>query len=264
MKGSQEIDATSACHSIMPARAGVAVVVKGFLNSAMVGRLVEKFDETPVFSPKGGCFVSDFGGSYEREPLNIEEQSFDLIRKVLSSYAIDESLLDIVVRVVHAGADFSLANLIEAKNNAVIAARGALSRGGVIFCDVEMLRSGISRRECERLKLKPVSYIHDEDVARAAKEQGITRAMASVDKALKEGVRIFAFGNAPTALFRLLERIRAGAFVDFVCGMPVGFVGAADSKEELASSDIPSILLKGPRGGSGLCAACLNALLRMV
>jgi precorrin-8X/cobalt-precorrin-8 methylmutase len=196
--------------------------------------------------------------------LNIEERSFDIIRETLMCYAVDESLIDVVIRVVHAGADFSLANLIEAKNDAVASARGALSQGGIIFCDVEMLRSGISRGECERLNLKPVSYIHDDDVREASERNGVTRAMASVDKAIGEGVRIFAFGNAPTALFRLLERVREGARVDFVVGMPVGFVGAAESKEKLAESGIPSISIRGPRGGSGLAAACVNALLRMV
>jgi precorrin-8X/cobalt-precorrin-8 methylmutase len=208
--------------------------------------------------------VSEVGGYYERGPSNIEERSFDIIRETLGCYAVDESLIDIAIRVVHAGADFSLANLLEARNDAVASARGALSRGGVIFCDVEMLRSGISRRECERLNLKPVSYIHDDDVRDAAQRGGMTRAMASVDKAIDEGVRIFAFGNAPTALFRLLERVRDGARVDFVVGMPVGFVGAAESKALLAESGIPSILTRGPRGGSGLAAACVNALLRMV
>jgi precorrin-8X/cobalt-precorrin-8 methylmutase len=204
------------------------------------------------------------GGSYEHEPSGIEERSFEIIRRTLSCYAINEQLLDIAVRVVHAGADFSLASLLEAGNDAINAARRAFSRGGVIFCDVEMLRSGISRGECERLRLEPRSYIHDDSVIAEAERRGVTRAMISVDRAIEEGVRIFAFGNAPTALFRLLDMARQGAEVDFVCGMPVGFVGAAESKALLASSGIPSITMRGPRGGSGLCAACVNALMRMV
>jgi precorrin-8X/cobalt-precorrin-8 methylmutase len=208
--------------------------------------------------------VNELGGYYKSEPFGIEERSFEIIREALSCYAVDKSLMDIAIRVAHAGGDFSLANLIEAGNDAVNAARGAFSRGGAILCDVEMLRSGISRKECGRLNLEPVSYIHDEGVAASAAERGVTRAMAAVDRAVDEGIRIFAFGNAPTALFRLLERARDGAAVDFVCGMPVGFVGAAESKARLAESGIPSIILRGPRGGSGLCAACVNALLRMV
>jgi precorrin-8X/cobalt-precorrin-8 methylmutase len=156
----------------------------------------------------GGC------EDYEHDPSKVEERSFEIIRSALACYAIDESLMDVAVRVVHAGGDFSLANLIEATDGAIGAARSALSRGGVIFCDVEMLRSGISRRECARLGLEAVSYIHDPEVARTAERLGVTRAMASVDRALGEGIRIFAFGNAPTALFRLIERVGEGAGVD--------------------------------------------------
>jgi precorrin-8X/cobalt-precorrin-8 methylmutase len=208
--------------------------------------------------------LNGIGGSYEHEPSGIEERSFEIIRRTLSCYAIDQRLFEIAVRVVHAGADFSLATLLEAGNDAIDAALGAFSRGGVIFCDVEMLRSGISRGECERLRLEPRSYIHDDSVKAASERLGVTRAMAAVDRAVSEGVRIFAFGNAPTALFRLLELKSQGAPVDFVCGMPVGFVGAAESKALLAESGIPSVTMRGPRGGSGLCAACVNALMRMV
>ena len=196
------------------------------------------------------------------DPSGIEARSLEFIRNALESYAVAPSLMDIAVRVVHAGADFSLANLIEASERAIDAARAAFSRGGVIYCDVEMLKSGISRGECARLKLTPRSYIHDEEVREASERLGVTRAMTSVDRALEDGVRLFAFGNAPTALFRLIERVMEGAAVDFVCGMPVGFVGAAESKAMLAESEIPSIIMRGPRGGSGLCAACVNAVLR--
>jgi len=104
------------------------------------------------------------GIGYENKPSGIEGRSFEFIKNALESYAVDPSLMDIAIRVVHAGADFSLANLIEANEGAIDAARAAFSRGGVIYCDVEMLKSGISRGECARLKLTPRSYIHDADV----------------------------------------------------------------------------------------------------
>lgn len=208
--------------------------------------------------------VSNAKTVYEKEPRAIEERSFRLIRDTLSCYAIDKELMDIAVRLVHAGADFALANLLEAHNNALEAARTVLPAGGEIFCDVEMLKAGVSRTECARMGLETVCFIRGEETARRAASGGVTRAMASVDAAVERGVRIFAFGNAPTALFRLLEHIERGVPVDFICGMPVGFVGAADSKEALAASGVPSLLLRGPRGGSSLCAACMNALLRLV
>jgi precorrin-8X/cobalt-precorrin-8 methylmutase len=226
--------------------------------------LVEGYSADAFFIGKGELKLAAPVRGYETDPSGIEKRSFELIKDALSSYAIDPSLMDIAVRVVHAGADFTLANLLEAGNGALNAAKSALRRGGVIFCDVGMLESGISRRECKRLNLTPRTFIHDGDVKAASSREGVTRAMASVDKALEEGVRIFAFGNAPTALFRLLERAAEGRAVDFVCGMTVGFVGAAESKARLAASGIPSVTLRGPRGGSGLCAACVNALLRMV
>lgn len=201
---------------------------------------------------------------YERDPEAIERRSFEIIRDAIACYAIDDSLMNIAVRVVHAGADFALANLLEAHNGALSAAREVLPAGGKIYCDVEMLKAGVSRAECARLGLEAVCFIREEETARRARGEGITRAMASVDLAVERGVRIFAFGNAPTALFRLLEHAESGAPVDFVCGMPVGFVGAAESKRALGETDLSSILLRGPRGGSSLCAACMNALLRMV
>jgi precorrin-8X/cobalt-precorrin-8 methylmutase len=208
--------------------------------------------------------VNERERNYITDPAGIERRSFEIIRSALSCYAIDERLMDVAVRVVHAGGDFSLANLIEICNGALEAASNALGSRGQIFCDVEMLKSGVSRRECARLGLEAVCFIHDEETANRAEKEGITRAMASVDVAVERGVRIFAFGNAPTALFRLLEHVGNGAAADFAVAMPVGFVGAADSKTALAESGVPSILLRGPRGGSGLCAACVNALLRMV
>jgi precorrin-8X/cobalt-precorrin-8 methylmutase len=211
----------------------------------------------------GDAWVSGVRPGYEKNPANIETRSFEIIRNALSCYAIDPELFDVAVRVVHAGGDFSLASLMGSANNAIESARKAFASGGRIFCDVEMLKAGISSGECSRLGLETVCFIHDDETVQRAKAGGVTRAMASVDIALEQGVGIFAFGNAPSALFRLLERLENGAEADFVCGMPVGFVGAAESKEALVASGVPSVFIRGPRGGSGLCAACMNALLRM-
>ena len=106
-----------------------------------------------IFCLMGGTVLSKEKRNYEHSPIDIEERSFEIIRNTLSCYAIDEGLMDITVRVVHAGADFSLANLIESRNDALESAYDALRQGGQIFCDVEMLKSGISRGECGRLGL---------------------------------------------------------------------------------------------------------------
>jgi precorrin-8X/cobalt-precorrin-8 methylmutase len=201
--------------------------------------------------------------SYEQKPQAIEDTSFAMIRTVLASYAVPKALLPVVIRVVHAGADFSLASLVTVGGTTVPDLAARLRRGGRLFCDVSMLAAGISRKIAAACGLDPFASVHDESVAEKAAAKGITRAMAAVDMAVAQGVRLFAFGNAPTALFRLLEHAREGAPVDAVIGMPVGFVGAADSKEALLASGLPCLTLRGPRGGSNLCAAALNALLRM-
>ena len=200
---------------------------------------------------------------YQKDPHAIEAESLGLIRSVLDAYALDPQIRPVAERVVHAGADFSLASLVQASPDGVRAGTAALRRGGSLYCDVEMVRSGLSRPLVERFGLLPRSSIHDPEVHRRSEEEQVTRAMASVDLAVAQGVRLYAFGNAPTALFRLLEHVREGAPVDFVCAFPVGFVGAAESKRALLASRIPCVALMGPRGGSNLCAAACNALLRL-
>lgn len=199
---------------------------------------------------------------YVDHPEQIETTSLDLIDSLLPSYGIADDLLPVVRRVVHASADLSLANLVAATCPLVDLAL-SLARGGPLFCDVSMVASGISPALVRETGLEPRSLIHDERVAQLAARSGKTRAMAAVDLAIDEGLTRFAFGNAPTALFRLLERAAQGAKVEAVVAMPVGFVGAAESKERLLASGLPSLVLRGPRGGSNLCAAAINALLRM-
>jgi precorrin-8X/cobalt-precorrin-8 methylmutase len=198
---------------------------------------------------------------YETDPQAIETKSLALIREVLASYSVPPALLPVALRVVHAAADFCLAPLLAESEGGTLRLISALREGGTLFCDTEMVRAGLSRGLSEALRIRPVVFIHDETTAKRAKEEGITRAMAAVDRAVESGVRLFAFGNAPTALFRLIERAKEGAPVEGILGFPVGFVGAADSKEALLASELPCIALRGPRGGSNLCAAAVNALM---
>lgn len=199
--------------------------------------------------------------SYDRDPISIERQSLSLIRQVLQSYSISPDLMPVAERVVHAGADFSLANLVCATPGWLSAARERLTRQRIL-CDVDMVRSGLSRNLLRQLGLEPVCLIHQECTADASRRMGITRAMASVDAALEMGIRLFAFGNAPTGLFRLMERGDPGG-VDLIFAFPVGFVGAAESKELALGWGAPCVALRGPRGGSNLCAAAVNAVMRL-
>ncbi|EHM09263.1 precorrin isomerase [Thermanaerovibrio velox DSM 12556] len=200
--------------------------------------------------------------NYDRNPASIERKSLYLIRQVLGSYSIEPSLMPIAERVVHAGADFSLGSLVSASPDWLEHAKVAL-KDSKVFCDVDMVRSGLSRSLLSKLHLDPVCLIHQECTSAASAREGITRAMASVDRASQMGIRVFAFGNAPTGLFRLLELVEQGFEPLFVVAFPVGFVGAAESKELLLKSGVPCVSLRGPRGGSNLCAAAFNAVMRL-
>ncbi|MCX7827708.1 MAG: precorrin-8X methylmutase [Thermanaerothrix sp.] len=200
--------------------------------------------------------------NYDRNPASIERRSISLIRQVLSSYSIPQSMMPVAERVVHAGADFSLGNLLSASPGWLEGAKRAL-KDAKVFCDVDMVRSGLSRKYLSHLNLEPVCLIHQHCTAATSAACGITRAMASVDMAVQMGIRVFAFGNAPTGLFRLLELMEQGFEPLFVAAFPVGFVGAAESKELILKSGVPCVALRGPRGGSNLCAAALNAVMRL-
>ncbi|MDU4493619.1 MAG: precorrin-8X methylmutase, partial [Staphylococcus warneri] len=123
--------------------------------------------------------------------------------------------------------------------------------------------SGINKRKLEALGCKYKCFVSDEEVAKLAKEKGITRSMAAVEVASREeGKKIFVLGNAPTALYKVIEMSNNGQLaVEAVVGVPVGFVGAEESKDELAKTDIPYIISKGRKGGSNLAAAIINAIL---
>ena len=126
-----------------------------------------------------------------------------------------------------------------------------------------MALSGINKRKLEALGCKYKCLVADEEVAALAKEKGITRSMAAVEVAANtKGRKLFVLGNAPTALYKVMEMKNEGNLdVDAVVGVPVGFVGAAESKDELEKTDIPYIISKGRKGGSNLAAAIVNAIL---
>ncbi len=127
-----------------------------------------------------------------------------------------------------------------------------------------MAFSGINKRSLEAAGCTIDCYISDEKIYRLAEEKQVTRSMAAMDYAAEAGVDIFVVGNAPTALFRIGELIKDGkAAPKLIVGVPVGFVGAAESKEYIRGFDIPSITTVGTKGGSNVAAAIMNALIYM-
>ena len=195
----------------------------------------------------------------------IEQESFRIIRVELGAHAFADAELAIVVRVIHATADFDFKHLLRFHPDAIAFGIGALRAGCTVFTDVRMAEAGISRPLLERTGSRTCCLIDDPDVAALAQAAGTTRSEAAVQAmgaSLHGG--IVAIGNAPTALFALLQLIReTGVRPVLVVGVPVGFVNAAESKAALIAADVPYITAVGRKGGSTVAAACINALLRL-
>lgn len=201
---------------------------------------------------------------YERDGDAIYRASFALIRRELGDRLVRLGDLErVAVRMVHAAGDTTIVDHLEVSPGFVGAARGALRQGGVVWCDSEMVARGITRRRLpEGVEVR--CAIADPVVPELARRTGTTRAAAAVERWLGslDGA-LAVIGNAPTALFRLLELILDGAARPAaVIGVPVGFVGAAESKQALAtlSHGTAYLTLHGRRGGSAIAAAAVNAL----
>lgn len=201
------------------------------------------------------------------KPMDIEKRSFEMITEELGD---DLSLIPgtelIVKRCIHTSADFDYAKNLCFSENAVDKALAAIKEGACIVTDTRMAQSGINKRVLSRYGGEVYCFISDEDVAAAAKEKGVTRASASMDKAAELGKKlIFAIGNAPTALVRLYELIEEGKLdPELIIGVPVGFVNVVQSKELIMKADVPYIVARGRKGGSNIAACICNALLYMI
>lgn len=195
-------------------------------------------------------------------PAEIEKRSFELIEQELP-HPLDPALAPIIKRVIHTTADFDYADSLYFSDGAVDAALCALQQGATIVTDTNMALSGINKAALEKLGGKAFCFMADADVAAAAKANGTTRAIASMDKAAAlDGPLIFAVGNAPTALVRLYEHIKEGTLHPaLIVGVPVGFVNVVQAKELIMQTDVPCIVARGRKGGSNVAAAIMNALM---
>jgi precorrin-8X/cobalt-precorrin-8 methylmutase len=201
---------------------------------------------------------------YLKNPEAIEATSMEIIDHGMSPHAFDEQELKVVKRTIHTTGDFDYQNIVEIKKGAIAAGIAAIKSGCRIITDTKMAFSGINKRSLEKAGCKIDCYVSDEDIFRIAKEKQITRSMAAMDYAAEKGVDIFVIGNAPTALYRIGELIMEGkAAPKLIVGVPVGFVGAAESKEYIREFDTPSITTVGTKGGSNVAAAIMNALIYM-
>jgi precorrin-8X/cobalt-precorrin-8 methylmutase len=203
--------------------------------------------------------------TYLRDGAAIYERSFAIIRAEadLAGFAADEA--DIVVRMIHACGQIEAARHVVFSPGLIAAARAALAAGAPILCDAEMVAHGITRARLPA-KNDVICTLRDARVPGLAEMLRTTRSAAALDLWRdKLAGSVVAIGNAPTALFRLLELIGAGAGKPAaILGIPVGFVGASESKDALAADPhgVPWLIVRGRMGGSAMTAAAVNALAR--
>ncbi|MGY3665756.1 precorrin-8X methylmutase [Roseburia sp. 1XD42-69] len=199
-------------------------------------------------------------------PQEIEKRSFEIITEELGDFPLIPGTEDIVKRCIHTSADFDYAQNLVFSRDAVEHACNAIKNGACIVTDTNMGKAGINKKVFSRYGGEIFCFMADWDVEERAKALGVTRAVASMDKAaeLKQPL-IFAIGNAPTALGRLYELIREGRLKpELVIGVPVGFVNVVQAKELIMETEVPYIVARGRKGGSNIAACICNALLYML
>jgi precorrin-8X/cobalt-precorrin-8 methylmutase len=202
--------------------------------------------------------------SLDMKPEDIEAESFRIIDAEAGEHGWPDSEWQIVRRAIHTSADFEYARSMILSDDVIEKAVAAFKNGYGIVTDTNMALSGISKPRLTNLGCTVTCHVADPDVAEAAGTEGITRSIAAMRKAVADrNNRIFVIGNAPTALFELLRLIESGvATPALIIGLPVGFVGAEESKNALAADihGIPFITNIGRKGGSNVAAAVINAL----
>ena len=197
-----------------------------------------------------------------RDPQQIERTSFDIIARELD-VAVPEEHAPTIVRIIHTTADFEYARITDIHRDAVRAGIEAIGRGCAIYADTAMICAGVNGRALAGHGSRIYTLVAADDVSREASARGVTRSIVGMERACADpAVRIFAVGNAPTALDALRRAIARGAVrPDLVIGVPVGFVGAAESKEEIKTAGVPYIVTDGRKGGSTVAVAIINSLL---
>lgn len=196
------------------------------------------------------------------QPQEIEGKSFEMITEELGEHPFTDEQYPVVQRVIHASADFELGRSMVFHPDAIQAGIAALRAGQSVIADVQMIQAGVSKDRIRGFGGDVHVHISDPDVMEEAKRLNTTRAIISTRKATQmyDG-GIYAIGNAPTALLELIRLVKEGeAKPGLIIGMPVGFVSAAESKDELLKLDIPFITNIGRKGGSTIVVAALNAI----
>lgn len=199
------------------------------------------------------------------KPHEIERESFRIIDHEAGEHGFTPDQWSIVRRMIHATADFDFIQTIQFHPEAIQAGVEAIKQGKNIITDTEMLRAGIRKADLESFGVQVLCFLNEAGVIEESKKAGTTRAAVAVYRAIpfmKNG--IYAIGNAPTALFRLLELLEQGvARPALVIGLPVGFVNAAESKAALVKVNTPFLSNAGRKGGTTVAASVVNALIKL-
>ena len=202
-------------------------------------------------------------------PAEIEKRSFEIITEELKAIPHEEweeSMALVIKRVIHTTADFSYAENLKFSEGVVEKAIQYLREGASIVTDTSMAMSGINKKKLAELGGCVHCFMADEDVAKEAKERGVTRATVSMERTAELGEDfIYAVGNAPTALVTLYDLVKEGRLhPKLIIGVPVGFVNVVEAKELILQLDVPYIVARGRKGGSNVAAAICNALLYQI
>lgn len=202
---------------------------------------------------------------YIKDGTAIYERSFAIIRAEADLSRFSDAEADVAIRMIHACGQVEAASQFVFSPGFVAAAREALQAGAPIFCDAEMVAHGVTRARLPAGN-EVICTLRDPRTAALAAKIGNTRSAAALELwGERLGGSLVAIGNAPTALFHLLDMLRAGTPKPAaIIGMPVGFVGAAESKDALAedSQGVPYAIVRGRMGGSAMTAAAVNAIAR--
>ena len=200
------------------------------------------------------------------EAGKIVDKSMMLIREAIGAdlAKLPKDKVPLVERVVHTTADPEFAKLLVISDDAVAAGVAAIKAGAKIVTDVKMVKAGINDARLKKFGSKVATYMNDERTMELAKAESLTRSAAAMRLAIKDGLDggIVLIGNAPTAAFELADQVKKGKVKPaLIVAVPVGFVGAAESKEVVAKLPVPYVITRGRKGGSTIAVAVFNALL---